>query len=103
MTDDQITIPPSFIALFVEPGRVKPSASRAHITQRYDFCEDLATMLTDRATDLKWELQVTEDDVLERIRRGLLVEESGLDSKEACWVMTRLAELLGWRSALPGN
>ncbi len=99
MTDDQITIPPSFIALFVEPGRIKPGASREHITRRYDFCEDLATMLTEKAIDLKWELQVTEYDVLVRIRRGLLAGESGLDHKEAWWVMTRLAELLGWPPA----
>lgn len=103
MPDDHITIPPSFIALFVEPGRIKPSASREHIIQRYDFCEDLATMLVDKATDLKWELQVTEDDVLDRIRQGLLVEASGLDAREAWWVMTRLAELLGWRSAQAGG
>ena len=47
MTDEsQITIPPSFIALYQEPGRTKPNAPRDVITQRYEFCEDLATMLT---------------------------------------------------------
>lgn len=95
--DNQINIPPSFTALFVMPGRIKPSASREHIVERYDLCEDLATMLTETASDTKWALQVTEDDVLERIQLGLLAEGSGVDANEARWVMTRLAELLGWR------
>ena len=97
MTDEsQLTIPPSFIALYLEPGRTKPHAPRDVITQRYEFCEDLATMLTDRASEIKFDLGVTESDVLERIHRGLEVEGSGLDAKEARWVVTRLAELLGW-------
>ena len=44
MSDDsQIAIAPSFIALFIEPGRYKPSTSRQVIAERYEFCEDLAT------------------------------------------------------------
>jgi hypothetical protein len=35
--DNQIVIPPSFIALFVEPGRSKPSATKEVIYERYDF------------------------------------------------------------------
>ncbi|MBC7993296.1 MAG: ATPase with chaperone activity, partial [Rhizobacter sp.] len=45
--DNQTEVPPSFIALFVEPGRIKPNASRAEIQQRYEFCEDFASMLTE--------------------------------------------------------
>jgi hypothetical protein len=44
--DNQIVIPPSFIALFVEPGRTRPSATKEVIYERYDFCEDMASMLT---------------------------------------------------------
>ena len=69
--ENQFVIPPSFIALFVEPGRIKPSASREAIAERYELCEDLATVLTERARTMQWELGVAEDDVLERIRRGL--------------------------------
>ena len=57
--ENQIVIPPSFIALFVEPGRIKPSATRETITQRYEFCEALATMLVERAQTLQWQLSIT--------------------------------------------
>ncbi len=97
MSDDsQIIIPPSFIALFVEPGRTRPSATKEHILERYDFCEDLASMLTETATTKLWELGITEADVLSRMHQGLLVAEVGVNNDEAQWVMTRLAELLGW-------
>jgi hypothetical protein len=96
--DNQIEIPPSFIALFVEPGRIKPSASRAEIQQRYEFCEDLASMLTDTAQSRLWELGITEADVLERIGGGLLAGPAGVNAAEAQWVTRRLAELLGWSS-----
>jgi hypothetical protein len=94
--ENQFVIPPSFIALFVEPGRIKPSASREAIAERYEFCEDLATMLTERARTMQWELGVTEADVLERMHRGLREPASGLQAAEAGWVTRRLAELLEW-------
>ncbi len=94
--DNQIIVPPSFIALFVPPGGVKPRAGREYIAERYEFCEDLAQMLTDTASTKLFELSVTEADVLDRIHRGLLVEGAPVDADEARWVVTRLAELLGW-------
>lgn len=99
--DNQILIPRSFIELFIPPGGFKPQAGRAHISARYEFCEDLAQMLTDTASTKLFQLGVTEADVLERIHRGLLVEGAPVDAQEARWVVTRLAELLGW-PALPG-
>ena len=72
MSDDyQIIVPPSFIALFVEPGRIKPSASREYIYARYDLCEDMANLLTEQASNKLWELGITQTDVLERTHRGL--------------------------------
>lgn len=94
--ENQIVVPPSFVALFVEPGRVKPNASRQHILARYELCEDLATMLTDHAKSKLWELGVAEVDVLERIHRGLLNDGAGVEVVEAAWVTRRLAELLDW-------
>jgi hypothetical protein len=96
--DNQIEVPPSFIALFVEPGRIKPNAPRAEIQQRYEFCEDLASMLTETAQSRLWELGITEADVLARIHGGLLSGEVGVNATEAQWVLRRLAELLGWES-----
>jgi hypothetical protein len=102
MSDEsQIVVPPSFVALFIEPGRVKPSASREHIAQRHEFCEDLAQMLTEHASTRKWELGVTEADVLVRMHRGLLQEQAGVSAPEAWWVVRRLAELLEWPQPSP--
>jgi hypothetical protein len=97
MSDEsQIHVPPSFIALFVPPGRVKPTEPRATIAARYEVCEDLAHLLTDRAATIRWELGAAEADVLERIERGLRSEGSGVSEAEARWVVRRLAELLEW-------
>jgi len=98
MTDDNRSwIPDSFLALFVEPGQLKPNASREVIQERYAFCEDLATLLTDTARSRLWELRITEADVLDRIHAGLTAGQIGVTSEEALWVRHRLAELLGWR------
>ena len=98
--DNQTVLPASFIALFVEPGRHKPSATRDHMQTRHEFCEDLASMLTEQAQTKLWELGVTEHDVLERMLRGLRAGEPVVNPREAVWVVTRLAELLDW-PALP--
>lgn len=92
----QIVIPPSFMALFIPPGRSRPTASHAHIAERCEYCEDLAQMLVDTAQARLWELQVGEHEVLQRVARGLQGGAAGVDAAEAGWVMTRLAELLGW-------
>jgi hypothetical protein len=97
--ESQIVVPPSFVALFVDPGRVKPNASRQHILERHEFCEDLATMLVEPAKNQLWELGVTQADVLERVHRGLISDGAGVSAVEATWVIRRLAELLDWSSA----
>lgn len=94
--DSQIVVPPSFVALFLPPGRLKPTESREWIAQRYELCEDLAQMLTEQARELLWTLRVDESDVLERLHRGLADGEAGLASQEAFWIARRLAELLDW-------
>jgi hypothetical protein len=99
--DNQTIIPPSFIALFIEPGRTKPSATREHIYARYDLCEDLTNVLTEQATNKLWELGITETDVLERIHQGLGDVDIGLTAVEAQWVILRLAEILGWQEMIP--
>ena len=95
-SDSQIVVPPSFIALFVPPGRVKPTASREHIAERHEFCEDLAQMLMEPAQTQLFSLGITERDVLERMHGGLLGDAAVVDAAEAQWVICRLAELLDW-------
>jgi hypothetical protein len=94
--ESQITVPASFTALFMVPGRSRPNAPRDEIAARHEFCEDLANLLTDTAATQQWELGVTEADVLERVHRGLLSGEASVNAPEAQWVVCRLAELLGW-------
>lgn len=94
--DNQIVVPPSFIELFIEPGRIKPNAAREHIAARYEVCEDLASLLTEHAQTVKWQLGIAERDVLERMHAGLLDPSSGVSEVEAQWVTRRLAELLEW-------
>ena len=120
--DSQIVVPPSFIALFVPPGRSRPAEPRQWIAQRYEFCEDLATLLSEQAAQRVWELGISEDEVLARTRRGLLAggvagNAAGnavggaaggaagpgfdLSEPEAGWVIRRVAELLGWPLPAP--
>lgn len=94
--ENQILIPPSFIALFVPPGRIKPTESREHIAERYDLCEDLATLLVEHAKAMQFDLGIAESDVLERSLAGLQTEQAGVTLAEAGWVVRRLAELLDW-------
>jgi hypothetical protein len=103
MSDDpQILIPSSFIALFVPPGRLRPTAAHAHIAERYELCEDFAQMLVDTARGKHFELGADTRDVLERVGRGLRAPDALLEEREVVWVLTRLAELLDW-PALPAE
>ena len=100
MSDEsQVLVPPSFVALYLAPGRTRPHAPRAEIAERHEFCEDLATLLTERAATIRWDLGITEADVLERVHRGLLGDGAPVSAAEARWVIRRLAELLDWPAA----
>jgi hypothetical protein len=94
--DNQIVVPQPFIALFIPPGRTRPTESREAIAGRHELCEDMAQMLTEAASLKLHELGITEEMVLERIHRGLLAEGSVVSEAEAGWVVCRLAELQGW-------
>ena len=94
--ENQSFVPESFMALYVEKGQYKPSLPRAELTQRYEWCEDMANMLVDTASTQQFQLGITEEDVLERCWRGLMVEPTSISSVESFWVVCRLAELLSW-------
>ena len=89
-------VPPSFADLFQPEGRGRPLLPWAAIAERHELCEDMAQMLVETARDRLFDLGIGEDDVLLRIRQGLLVEGSPVSAGEATWVACRLAELLGW-------
>jgi len=96
MSDSQIVIPPSFIALFVPEGKTRPTEPREIIAQRYDLCEDMAQMLVETAREKHFAVGVDESDVLERIRSGLMADPTPVSASEAHWIVRRLAELLAW-------
>lgn len=99
--DDQILIPPSFEAVYRD-SRGRLGVPRDAFRHRYELCEDMAQMLVDRSQDIHHGQGVSEDLILERTQAGLASEGSGFSEAEAAWVVTRLAELLGWPwAALP--
>jgi len=100
---DQTQVPDSFVAIYMQPGRLKPTASRAAITARYEWCEDLANHLFEYTRAQHFDLGIAESDVLNRVHQGLLGDASGVNSAEATWVVYRLAELQGWPCPAPSG
>jgi hypothetical protein len=94
--DNQVELPQSFIALYIEPGRSKPAAPRFFIAERYELCEDMANLLTQTAQEMLHGLGIAESDVLQRCYLGLTAEGAVVNPQEAEWVVRRLAELSGW-------
>ena len=100
MSDEyQIEVPASFMALYVLPGRQKPSLPRDELSARYELCEDMAQLLTETARNMEFSLGLAESDVLTRCLQGLRVEPAVVNEAESVWVVRRLAELLGWSDA----
>jgi hypothetical protein len=93
---NQLTVPESFTALYLAPGGYKTTLPRAELIERYEFCDDLANMLTEHAANIKFDTGIHELDVLERCHQGLLNEGAGVSPDEAGWVIGRLAELMNW-------
>lgn len=94
MSESQIQVPDSFLALFqTGPGRRLTEAWH-HILARYECCEDLAQALAPQARALVADLGVTADAVAHKMAAGLQDPSVGLAPEEAQWVCTRLVELL---------
>ena len=96
MCDDyQIHIPPSFEPVHAD-ARGRRAVSVAEFRARYELCEDMAQMLVEHSQAQHHDQGVSQDLVLQRTQAGLASAESGFSPAEATWVLTRLAELLGW-------
>lgn len=93
---NQLDVPDSFLALFLNRGRLQAGATREHVTARYECCEDLAQHLLEFARAQHHDAGLPQQEVLERCRRGLLAGPSGVNEAEAGWVVRRLAELTEW-------
>ena len=101
--DNQIFVPPSFMAVFTDArGRLTEKADA--VRTRYELCEDLANHLVEQAQLLYHGAGApSEGDILLGIYAGLAAPEAGFPDGQADWIVLRLAELLGWRApALPG-
>jgi hypothetical protein len=98
---NQIEVPPSFTALFTShSGRLTEPMSA--VRERYELCEDLAQLLTEQASSMRFKTGRPEAELLRTIQLGLSEAEAPVSSAEATWVVTRLAELLGWELPAPG-
>ncbi len=94
MSESQILVPDSFLALFqARPGR-RLTESWHHIVARYESCEDLAQGLAPQARALVADLGVTAETLAHKMVAGLQHPSVGLAPEEAQWVCTRLVELL---------
>jgi hypothetical protein len=99
MSDEyQIPIPPSFEAVHAD-GRGRLGLPREAFRSRYELCEDMAQLMVEPSQAIHHDQGVSEEVILERTAAGLASEASGFSSAEATWVVTRLAELLGWPHA----
>jgi len=98
MSDNQIEVPPSFLALYATPSGLRLTEPMDVVRARYELCEDLAQMLTEQASTAQFKSGAPETSVLRTLRDGLAAEGSSVQPKEANWVIRRLAELLQWEA-----
>lgn len=98
MDDNQIEVPPSFQALFATPSGYRLTEPMSFVRERYELCEDMAQMLTEQAATAHFKSGGSEGEVLARMQLALADAATGLQPREAAWVVTRLAELLGWEA-----
>ncbi len=63
----------------------------------------MASMLAEHTRTMRSSSSLTEEDVLLRCHDGLMAGASAFTKQEAGWVIRRLAELLAWTPAEPGE
>jgi hypothetical protein len=93
---NQIEVPASFVALFTAPGGHRLTQPMAAVRGRYELCEDLAQMLCEQASVAAFKSAASEDEVLAGLQAALSAEGGPLQASEPEWVVTRIAEILGW-------
>ena len=93
---NQIEVPPSFVALFTAAGGHRLVQPIEVVRERYELCEDLAQMLCEQASAAAFKSAAGTDDILAGLQTALSAQDSALRASEPAWVVTRIAELLGW-------
>ena len=94
--DNQTLVPDSFVELYRDT-RQRLNVTRKEVARRYEFCEDMAQMLVDTCRTIHFRDGVAEEEVLDRVLRGLADGAPGIEPMHAVWVVRRAAELLEWR------
>ncbi|MBM3390170.1 MAG: ATPase with chaperone activity [Betaproteobacteria bacterium] len=94
MSESQIQVPESYLALFQTGVGRRLTDPWHHILWRYESCEDLAQGLVPQARALVADLGVTAEAVAPKLAEGLHHPSVGLAPEEVQWVCTRLIELL---------
>lgn len=92
----QIDLPESFMALYVPPGKIKPTLPWRELLIRYELCEDLAQMLMEPTSTRQFQQDLLPEAALALCLHGLSDSPGVVSPAEARWVVTRLAELLQW-------
>jgi hypothetical protein len=100
---NQIDVPPSFTNLFASPSGYRLTEPMSYVRERYELCEDLAQALTEQAQALLFKSDASQKEVLRKMLSGLSGAESPVQPPEALWIVTRLAELLGWEKPGPAE
>ncbi|MDE2605984.1 MAG: hypothetical protein KGL68_08710 [Burkholderiales bacterium] len=93
---NQIEVPPSFLALFTSPAGHRLLQPMKQVRERYELCEDLAQMLVEQAQAARFKSGGGERETLAKLEVALSDPGSGLEPGEVSWVLTRLAEIVGW-------
>ena len=93
---NQIEVPPSFLALFTTPGGHRLTQPMALVRERYELCEDMAQLLSEQASIALFKSGGSEGQVLAGMQAALSSEGGPLQADEPAWVVTRIAEILGW-------
>ena len=98
---NQIEVPPSFLALFTTPGGHRLSEPMHVVRERYELCEDLSQMMAEQAPTVQFKSGAGEREVLAKMKAALADAGVDLQPQETAWVVTRLAEVLGWELPAP--
>ena len=92
---NQTFVADSFIALYRD-ARQRLTAPRETIAERYELCEDMASLMTEHCRTVHFRDGIDEGEVLRRCLRGLCEPPAAFAPAEAEWVVRRTAELLDW-------
>lgn len=91
---NQTLVPESFMALYVQRG--KPTLQRHEIEARHEFCDDLASQVSEMCRTVQFGGDLSESAALRKCFDGLIEPPLSVSAPEARWVMCRVAEILEW-------